>query len=117
MVFFLFPRALTPFGNQAPRFMHILLLIWKGRISYLLLSETIPWTRGSVIVLGDLTYHITNKGKSKPFHKVSQGLLNGKLLQTPAVDCTVHYSRLYGPLQRTIQSAAGDCSNSTYGQA
>ena len=27
------------------------------------------------------------------------------------MDCTVHCSRLYGPLQRTIQSAAGDCSN------
>ena len=58
-------------------------------------------------------YHITNKGKNKPFPRVGQGLLNGRLLQSAAMDCTVHYSRLYGPLQRTIQSAAGDCSNPT----
>jgi len=60
---------------------------------------------------------ITNKGKNKLFHRVGQGLLNGRLLQTPAVDYTVHRSRLYGPLQRTIQSAAGDCSNPTNRQA
>ena len=48
-----------------------------------------------------------------PFPKVGQGLLNGRLLQSAAVDRTVHYSRLYGPLQRIIQSAAGDCSNPT----
>ena len=35
-----------------------------------------------------------------------QGLLNGRLLQSAPMDCTVHYSRLYGPLQQTIQSAA-----------
>ena len=58
-------------------------------------------------------YHITNKGKNKPFPKVGQGLLNGRLLQSAAMDCTVHCSRLYGPLQRTIQSAAEDCSNPT----
>ena len=58
-------------------------------------------------------YHITNKGKNKPFPKVGQGLLNGRLLQSAAMDCTVHCSRLYGPLQRIIQSAAGDCSNPT----
>ena len=46
-----------------------------------------------------------------------QGLLNGRLLQSAAMDCTVHCSRLYGPLQRTIQSAAGDCSNPTDRQA
>ena len=61
--------------------------------------------------------HITNKGKNKPFPKVGQGLLNGRLLQSAAMDCTVHCSRLYGPLQRTIQSAAGDCSNPTDRQA
>ena len=43
-------------------------------------------------------YHITNKGKNKPFPKVGQGLLNGRLLQSAAMDCTVHCSRLYGPL-------------------
>jgi len=32
-----------------------------------------------------------------------QGLLNGRLLQSAAMDCTVCYSGLYGPLQRTIQ--------------
>ena len=58
-------------------------------------------------------YHITNKGKNKPFPKVGQGLLNGRLLQSAAMDCTVHCSRPYGPLQRIIQSAAGDCSNTT----
>ena len=58
-------------------------------------------------------YHITNKGKNKPFPKVGQGLLNGRLLQSAAVDRTVHCSRPYGPLQRIIQSAAGDCSNPT----
>ncbi len=62
-------------------------------------------------------YHITNKGKNKPFPRVGQGLLNGRLLQSAAMDCTVHCSRLYGPLQRTIQSAAGDCSNPTDRQA
>ena len=62
-------------------------------------------------------YHITNKGKNKPFPKVGQGLLNGRLLQSAAMDCTVHCSRLYGPLQRTIQSAAEDCSNPTDRQA
>ena len=62
-------------------------------------------------------YHITNKGKNKPFPMVGQGLLNGRLLQSAAMDCTVHCSRLYGPLQRTIQSAAGDCSNPTDRQA
>ena len=62
-------------------------------------------------------YHITNKGKNKPFPGVGQGLLNGRLLQSAAMDCTVYYSRLYGPLQRTIQSAAGDCSNPTDRQA
>ena len=30
-------------------------------------------------------YHITNKGKNKPFPKVGQGLLNGRLLQSAAV--------------------------------
>lgn len=62
-------------------------------------------------------YHITNKGKNKPFPKVGQGLLNGRLLQSAAVDRTVHCSRPYGPLQRIIQSAAGDCSNPTDRQA
>ena len=62
-------------------------------------------------------YHITNKGKNKPFPMAGQGLLNGRLLQSAAMDCTVHCSRLYDPLQRTIQSAAGDCSNSTDRQA
>ena len=61
--------------------------------------------------------HITNKGKNKPFPGVGQGLLNGRLLQSAVMDCTVHCSRLYGPLQRTIQSAAGDCSNLTDRQA
>ena len=58
-------------------------------------------------------YHITNKGKNKPFPGVGQGLLNGRLLQSAAVDRTVHCSRPYGPLQRIIQSAAADCSNPT----
>ena len=62
-------------------------------------------------------YHITNKGKNKPFPGVDQGLLNGRLLQSAAMDCTVHCNRLYGPLQRTIQSAAEDCSNPTDRQA
>ncbi len=51
--------------------------------------------------------------QNKPFPKVGQGLLNGRLLQSAAVDRTVHCSRPYGPLQRIIQSAAGDCSNPT----
>nr|DAY79890.1 MAG TPA: hypothetical protein [Caudoviricetes sp.] len=33
------------------------------------------------------------------------------------MDCTVHCSRPYGPLQQTIQPAAVDCSNSTDRQA
>ena len=43
-------------------------------------------------------YHITNKGKNKPFPMADQGLLNGRLLQSAAMDCTVHCSRPYGPL-------------------
>ena len=35
-------------------------------------------------------YHITNKGKNKPFPKVGQGLLNGRLLQSAAMDCTTN---------------------------
>jgi len=31
-----------------------------------------------------------------------QGLLNGRLLQSAAMDCTVHCSRLYGPLPETV---------------
>ena len=62
-------------------------------------------------------YHITYKGKHKPFHRGGQGLLNGRILQSSATDCTVHRSRLYGPLQWTIQSTAGDCNNSTDRQA
>ena len=72
---------------------------------------------GSLIILGGGKYHITNKGKNKPFPMAGQGLLNGRLLQSAAMDCTVHCSRLYGPLQRTIQSAAEDCSNPTDRQA
>ena len=60
---------------------------------------------------------IEDKGKNKLFPKVGQGLLNGRLLQSAAMDRTVHCSRLYGPLQRTIQSAAGDCNNSIDRQA
>ena len=79
---------------------------------YLLFHITIHHMR-SLIILGGFKYHITNKGKNKPFPKVGQGLLNGRLLQSAAMDRTVHCSRLYGPLQRIIQSAAGDCSNPT----
>ena len=43
-------------------------------------------------------YHITNKGKNKPFPKVGQGLLNGRLLQSPTVDRTVCYNGLYSLL-------------------
>ena len=41
-------------------------------------------------------YHITNQRKSKPFLRVNQVLLNGRLLQSAIIDCTVHCSRLYG---------------------
>ncbi len=46
-----------------------------------------------------------------------QGLLNGRLVQSGPMECTGHYSRVYGPLQQTIQSAAGDGSNPTDRQA
>ena len=55
--------------------------------------------------------------KSKPFLRVSQALLNGRLLQSVTADCTVRYGGLYGSLQQTIQSIAEDCSNPTYIQA
>ena len=47
-------------------------------------------------------YHITNKGKNKPFPGVGQGLLNGRLLQSAAMDCTVHCNGLYSPLPKTV---------------
>ena len=46
----------------------------------------------SLIILGGFKYHITNKGKNKPFPKVGQGLLNGRLLQSAAMDRTVPVS-------------------------
>ncbi len=49
--------------------------------------------------------------------RVSQALLNGRLLQSVTADCTVRYGGLYGSLQQTIQSIAEDCSNPTYIQA
>lgn len=64
-----------------------------------------------------LIYYIINQGKSKPFLRVSQALLNGRLLQSVTADCTVRYGGLYGSLQQTIQSIAEDCSNPTYIQA
>jgi len=33
-------------------------------------SIHIPQNNPAFVILGDLTYHITNKGKSKPFHRV-----------------------------------------------
>ena len=39
-------------------------------------------------------YHITNKGKNKPFPMAGQGLLNGRLLQSAAMDYTVRRRRL-----------------------
>ena len=53
---------------------------------------------GHLLFLGG-KYHITDKGKNNPFPMAGQGLLNGRLLQSAAMDCTVHCSRLYGPLQ------------------
>ena len=54
-------------------------------------------------------YHITNKGKDKPFPGVGQGLLNGRLLQSAAMtvqstvaDCTVHCNESYSPLLETV---------------
>lgn len=58
-----------------------------------------------------------DKGKTKAFHAVSQGLLSGRLVQTPAADCTVHCSRPYSPLQRTVQSIAEVCNSLTYKNA
>ena len=65
------------------------------------------------ITIYKFTPQVFTLTQNKPFPKVGQGLLNGRLLQSAIVDRTVHYSRLYGPLQRIIQSAAGDCSNPT----
>ena len=55
-------------------------------------SENSVDDKGTVIILGDL--NITNKGKNKPFPKVGQDLLNGRLLQSAAMDYTVRYRRL-----------------------
>ena len=41
-------------------------------------------------------YHITNKGKNKPFLRLNQVLLNGRLLQSSTADRTVHCNGLYG---------------------
>ena len=54
--------------------------------------------------------------KSKLFFTVSQGFLNGRLLQSTIIDCTVCFNGLYSLRQRTIQSIAEDCSNSTDGR-
>ncbi|RGF14597.1 hypothetical protein DW175_14085 [Bacteroides sp. AM16-15] len=62
-------------------------------------------------------YHTTNKGKNKPFPGVGQGFLNGRLLQSAAVDCMIRCSGPYSLLQWTVRSAAGDCSNPTDRQA
>lgn len=38
-----------------------------------------------------------------------KGDLYGYVVQTPAVDCTVAYSRLYSLFQSSVQSTAGVC--------
>ena len=48
--------------------------------------------------LGDAICHIGCKGKSKPFRRVNQALLNGRLLQSIAADRTVHCNGLYSLL-------------------
>ena len=72
---------------------------------------------GSAIIPGEFHISYHNKGKSKPFHRVSQGFLNLKLLQSPAVDRTVSSNGLYSLQQWTVRSATGDCNNSTDRQA
>ena len=62
-------------------------------------------------------YHITNKGKNKPFPKVGQGILNRRLLQSAAMDRTVHCSRLYGPLPKTIVTVRTKRLNSPHDKA
>lgn len=38
-----------------------------------------------------------------------KGICYGYVVQTPAVDCTVAYSRLYSLFQSSVQSTAGVC--------
>ena len=57
------------------------------------------WERcisGHIVFLGIRHLILTDQGKDKPFFRVSQRLLNGKLLQSIAADRTVCYGGLYG---------------------
>ena len=58
--------------------------------------------------MNSLSHFISRPKRFRPF---DYACLLVRLLQTPAVDCIVHYGRPYSPLQWTVQSAAGDCNN------
>ena len=60
------------------------------------------------IVLSSLHRFVS---RTKRFRPLDYACLSVELLQSPAADRTVHCSRLYGPLQRIIQSTAADCNN------
>lgn len=53
---------------------------------------------GHIVFLGIRHFILTDQGKDKPFFRVSQSLLNGRLLQSIAADRTVCYGGLYGLL-------------------
>ena len=44
--------------------------------------------------LSHYSWRFKDKGKNKPFPKVGQGILNGRLLQSAAMDYTVRCRRL-----------------------
>ena len=53
---------------------------------------------GHIVFLGIRHFILTDQGKDKPFFRVSQRLLNRRLLQSIAADRTVCYGGLYGLL-------------------
>ena len=49
---------------------------------------------GHIVFLGIRHFILTDQGKDKPFFRVSQRLLNGRLLQSTVTDYTVHCGSL-----------------------
>ena len=96
-------------------------------------SENSVDDKGTVIILGDLTYQsntcpdVVCSGfqplhaflsflsrfisRTKRFRPFGYACLSVGLLQSPAVDCMIHCSGPYSLLQWTVQSIAADCNN------
>ena len=97
-------------------------------------SENSVDDKGTVIILGDLTYQsntcllmlsppVFNPcmrflsflrrfiSRTKRFRPFDYACLSVGLLQSPAADCIVRYSGPYSLLQWTVRSTAADCNN------